>query len=108
MVELRPVPIGALLRRALQELEAHDRVFDLPRRDMYLGSAELDLSVDVFGERAASPLGPAAGPHTQMAQNLVLSWLAGCRVLELKTVQTNDRLSLPRPCIDMQNVGYNV
>src|SRR5258708_16658712 len=43
-----------------------------------------------------------------MAQNTVLSWLAGSRILELKTVQINDRLTIPRPCIDMTNVGYNV
>jgi putative selenate reductase len=42
-----------------------------------------------------------------MAQNLVLSWLAGSRILELKTVQILDELELPRPCIDMRNVGYN-
>jgi len=43
-----------------------------------------------------------------MAQNIVLSYLAGGRIMELKTVQVNDRLNIPRPCIDMTNVGYNV
>ena len=43
-----------------------------------------------------------------MAQNLVLAWLAGSRILELKTVQQNDRLVIPRPCIDARNVGFNV
>ncbi len=43
-----------------------------------------------------------------MAQNLVLSWLAGSRILELKTVQINDRLKIGRPCIDAMNVGYNI
>ena len=43
-----------------------------------------------------------------MAQNLVLSYLAGGRIMELKTVQINDRLDIPRPCIDATNVGYNV
>ena len=60
------------------------------------------------GHRASTPLGPAAGPQSQMAQNLVLSWLAGCRIMELKTVQILDELEIPRPCIDMQTVGYNV
>ena len=43
-----------------------------------------------------------------MAQNLVLSWLCGCRILELKTVQILDELEIPRPCIDMETIGYNV
>ena len=54
-----------------------------------------------------SELGPAAGPHTQLAQNLALCWLAGSRILELKTVQANDALTLSRPCIDMATLGYN-
>jgi putative selenate reductase len=42
-----------------------------------------------------------------MAQNLVLSYLAGARILELKTVQIRDELAIPRPCIDMRTVGLN-
>jgi putative selenate reductase len=43
-----------------------------------------------------------------MAQNLVLSWLAGGRIMELKTVQVNDELKISRPCIEAANVGYNI
>ena len=28
--------------------------------------------------------------------------------MELKTVQVLDELQIPRPCIDMQTIGYNV
>ena len=66
------------------------------------------MSVSFHGRRAGNPVGPAAGPQTQMAQNLVLAYLAGSRIFELKTVQINDRLEIPRPCIDATNVGYNV
>ena len=41
----------------------------------------LDLSVEFHGHRAATPLGPAAGPHGQLAQNIALSWLAGSRIM---------------------------
>ncbi len=68
---------------------------------------EYDLSVKFLGKNAANPVGPAAGPHTQLAQNIVLAWLAGSRILELKTVQLNDRIELTRPCIDMATIGYN-
>ncbi len=60
------------------------------------------------GHRAATPLGPAAGPQTQLAQNVALSYLSGGRILELKTVQVNDHLVIPRPCIDMRTVGFNI
>ena len=46
--------------------------------------------------------------RSQMAQNLVLSWLAGGRIMELKTVQVNDELKISRPCIDAANIGYNI
>ena len=57
---------------------------------------------------ASTPLGPAAGPHTQLAQNIVLAFAGGARVFELKTVQIIDTLKIPRPCIDMRAAGYNV
>jgi putative selenate reductase len=43
-----------------------------------------------------------------LAQNIALSWLGGARIIELKTVQILDELKIPRPCIDVANVGYNV
>ncbi|MCP3918144.1 MAG: glutamate synthase [bacterium] len=108
MTELRPCPFGVLVTRMFGELEAKRSIFDLPERRFFLGDAERDLSVSFHGHTAATPLGPAAGPQSQMAQNLVLSWLGGCRIHELKTVQIDDELVIPRPCIDMQTVGYNV
>ncbi len=108
MAELVPAPLPHLLGRMLREREREQKVFDLPARRFWRGSDDLDTSVVVHGHRASSPVGPAAGPHGQMAQNVLLSWLAGGRFLELKTVQVNDRLAIPRPCIDMETVGYNV
>jgi putative selenate reductase len=107
MAELVPIPLSALARRLDNELDRGEGVFDLPRRKFFAGSGDLDTGVTFHGRRAAAPLGPAAGPHTQMAQNLVLSWLGGARILELKTVQVRDDLAIPRPCIDMRTVGYN-
>src|SRR5437016_1013619 len=108
MAELIPASFANLLRRMLREHEREGKVFDLPARRFWHGAADLDTSVLFHGHRAASPLGPAAGPQDQMAQNVVLAWLAGSRILELKTVQINDRLVIPRPCIDAVTVGYNV
>ncbi len=105
--DLVPYPFDALTRRMFRELDRADAIFDLPRKRFYLGDPELDLSVGLHGLRASSPLGPAAGPQTQMAQNLVLSWLGGCRIMELKTVQIMDELEIPRPCIDVHTVGLN-
>ncbi len=108
MAELIPAPFASLLRRMLREHEREGKVYDLPARKFWRGSPDLDTSVTFHGRPAGNPVGPAAGPQDQMAQNVVLAWLAGSRILELKTVQINDRLAIPRPCIDATNVGYNV
>ena len=79
MVQLVPVPFGVLVSRLFRELEQKRSAFDLPSQRFVQGSPGHDLSVAIHGRRASTPFGPAAGPHTQMAQNIVLSWLAGGR-----------------------------
>ena len=108
MVQLLPLPFGVLVSRLFRELEQKRSAFDLPKQRFVTGYPGRDLSVAIHGRRASTPFGPAAGPHTQMAQNIVLSWLAGGRVIELKTVQVKDDLIVPRPCIDVATVGFNV
>ncbi|MGD0224444.1 MAG: 4Fe-4S dicluster domain-containing protein [Terriglobia bacterium] len=108
MSELVPIPLPLLLRRAFLEHEREGKIFDLPKAKLFRGLPGLDTSVRFHGHAASTPLGPAAGPHDQLVQNIVLSWLGGSRIIELKTVQILDELKIPRPCIDIINVGYNV
>ncbi len=91
-----------------RELEARQRIFDLPSSAFVTGGGLHDYSVRFHGRVASTPFGPAAGPHSQLAQNIVLSWLAGGRIIELKTVQADDHVSIPRPSIDARTVGFNV
>jgi len=111
MVDLYCTPFVELIDRMRLEYAAQESVFDLPARKWYLPAqvdAEVDFSVRFHDQQAGNPVGPASGPQTQMAQNLVLSWLAGARIMELKTVQVDDQLVISRPCIDATNVGYNI
>ena len=109
MATLVPQTFETLLRRMLVEHERTGAIYDLEAREIWRGpSAGFDLSVRNHGALAATGVGPAAGPHAQLAQNIVLAWLGGARILELKTIQVLDRLEIPRPCIDAQNVGFNV
>ncbi len=128
MAELRPIGLGDLLGRLQREwpstqgngpstqgngpsTQRHgpskQRLFDMEGSDFWRGSP-LDLGVSIHGQRASTPVGPAAGPHSQLAQNIAMAWLGGSRVVELKTVQINDQLVIPRPCIDVQNIAFNV
>jgi len=105
---LTPFPLSALLDRIAREWSSRNRIFDMPTARFFDVSNGPDLSVDFMGRAAATPIGPAAGPHSQLAQNIVLSWLGGARIFELKTVQILDQLEIKRPCIDMETVGYNI
>ncbi len=68
--------------------------------------------IPIFGGKIETPFGPAAGPNTQLAGNLVAAYAAGARFFELKTVQKMDgeelAVCVPRPCILAYDEGYNV
>ncbi|MDP1827801.1 MAG: hypothetical protein Q8L48_31295 [Archangium sp.] len=108
MAHLHPYPLGRLASRILSELSTGGPVLDFPRAKLVRGAGGRDWSTTLHGTKVATPLGPAAGPHTQLAQNIVLAYLGGCRIFELKTVQLMDELVIPRPCIDVRTVGFNV
>jgi putative selenate reductase len=104
---LTPMPLRVLAGRIAHEWSTRSKIFDLPNARIWRPDADIDLGIEFLGRPCATPIGPAAGPHSQMAQNLVLAWLGGSRLFELKTVQVIDDLEIARPCIDMETIGYN-
>lgn len=106
--EMRVLPFDRLLRWIQVELKESGSVFGIPRSLFYAPQKERPYATELFGQSLATPVGPAAGPHTQLAQNIVSAWLSGGRFIELKTVQIMDELEIPRPCIDLEDEGYNV
>ncbi len=105
---MRAQPFEALLRWALEELAHRGSVFGIPRSLFHVPRRDAPYAGEMFGRPVGTPIGPAAGPHTQLAQNIVSAWLCGGRFIELKTVQIMDELTIPRPCMDMEDEGYNV
>lgn len=103
---MRPVSFSELLERILGEYRNQNSVFGVPKEEFYYDKG--DKSVKVFSQSCTTPLGPAAGPHTQLAQNIVTSYLVGARFMELKTVQIMDHLEIAKPCIDAADEGHNV
>lgn len=102
-----PVSISYLLRLIIHELDSEGSVFGIPQELFFIPRDNEALRTEIFGHKMHSPLGVAAGPHTQLAQNIVAAWLMGSRYIELKTVQTLDNIEVHKPCIDMQDEGYN-
>ncbi|MDH3481470.1 MAG: FAD-dependent oxidoreductase [Gammaproteobacteria bacterium] len=104
----RPISIEQLTAWLFSELECRSSVFGIPRQHFFNPREDAVYRSSAFGHPLDTPFGPAAGPHSQMAQNIVASWLCGARYIELKTVQTLDDLDVSKPCIDMEDEGYNV
>ena len=103
-----PLPLEILSSWIADELDAKDSVFGIPRSLFFNPRGHSALQSTVYGHFLETPLGVAAGPHSQLAQNIVVAWLCGARFIELKTVQTLDQIEVSKPCIDMQDEGYNV
>ncbi|MEA3287093.1 MAG: putative selenate reductase subunit YgfK [Candidatus Marinimicrobia bacterium] len=104
--KLHPISIQHLIKWMLSEYKT-DHIFGI-HKDLFFTPGEPDpFRMERYGQTLESPIGVAAGPHTQLSQNIIAAWLCGARYMELKTVQTLDELEVSKPCIDMQDEGYN-
>ncbi|MBL0312225.1 MAG: hypothetical protein IPP78_05805 [Holophagaceae bacterium] len=101
----RTAPLGLLARWIFSELDTRDSVLGIPKQNFQVPGSR--LASQLFGRTLAAPLGVAAGPHSQLSQNIVASWLCGARFIELKTVQILDEIEVSRPCIDAADETYN-
>ncbi|MDR1019552.1 MAG: putative selenate reductase subunit YgfK [Synergistaceae bacterium] len=103
-----PQPLSKLITWIKREYAERGSIFGIHASKFVDHPSGAPYSSRLFGEYLAAPVGPAAGPGTQLAQNIVSAWLSGARFIELKTVQIMDEIEIARPCIDMEDEGYNV
>ncbi len=106
--KMRPISFEKMLVWITKELKEKESIFGIHKSKFYKNKS--GKSIELFHEKLASPLGPAAGPNSQLTQNIVSAYLAGSRFIELKTVQVIDGEDLPvsKPCIYAEDEGYNV
>lgn len=104
--KMTPITPSNLLQQILTEKERYGTIFGTFKY-FYANKAK---NLPLFDGNLEVPFGPAAGPHTQLAQNIVASYVCGSRFFELKTVQTLDGEDLPvsKPCIRAEDECYNV
>lgn len=104
---MRPMSFDHLMTWILDEYESQQTIFGQRR----LARTEPAAARPIFGEKIETPFGPAAGPNTQLAQNIIASYVTGARFFELKTVQKMDGAELSacvnKPCILASDEGYN-
>jgi len=104
--KLYPLPLNKLLSWILEE-EQHGKIFGYYKELFFQPRVDDPFKMERYGQQLETPIGVAAGPHTQLSQNIILAWLFGARYIELKTVQTLDEIEVTKPCIDMTDEGYN-
>ena len=101
------LPLSDLLKILLNQYENTKSILGISKTLFFKPDSNDSFRTSRFGSLLETPIGVAAGPQTQLAQNIVVSWLTGARFIELKTIQTLDELEISKPCIDMQDEGYN-
>jgi len=101
------IPLKTLLKIVLDQIDTKKQFFGIPDEVFFKPDKSDPFKLKRYGQTLETPIGVAAGPHSQMTQNIIASWLCGTRYIELKTIQTLDELEVAKPCIDMQDEGYN-
>lgn len=103
---MTPIPFDRLMNRILMEHQ-EGAVFGMQK---CYRAKNLQPNT-LFGRKLEGQIGPAAGPNTQLAQNIVASYYGGARFFELKTVQKMDGRELAacvaKPCITAEDECYN-
>ena len=103
---MTPIPFRELMEWVLKEYKTGS-VFGVKRPYKPIPGKMLSI----FGETMETPFGPAAGPNTQLTQNILAAYYAGSRFFELKTVQIMDGDELAacigKPCITAKDECYN-
>ena len=106
---MRPIPFPRLINWVQGEYNSEGSVFGIRKEKFFRPASR---SIEIFGKKISTPIGPSSGPCTQLSQNILASFLAGGRYIELKTVQTMDgeelRKAISRPSIYAADEGYNV
>lgn len=107
---MRMIPFEQLMNWCREEYKKDETIFGVHKEKFYFSKSGKTMK-NVFGEDITTPVGPAAGPQSQLAQNIIVSYLTGARFMEIKTVQEIDgkgiQDAVPRPCIFAEDECYN-
>ena len=77
--KMYPIPFKSLMNWVVEEYAASGEIFGV--RKAYHATGK---SLPIFGERIETPFGPAAGPNSQLAQNIIAAYMAGARFFEVR------------------------
>ena len=70
--KMYPIPFASLMNWIVTEYAQSGDIFGVHKKYEATGK-----SLPIFGERIETPFGPAAGPNSQLAQNIIAAYFAG-------------------------------
>lgn len=104
---MKIMPFKNLMEWVIDENNTRKSIFGIKK----YYKADVRKGFNIYNEHIETPIGPAAGPNSQLAQNIVASYVAGARFFELKTVQEMNGEALAKcvnkPCIKADDECYN-
>ena len=104
---MKPMPFKNLMTWIVEENKNFGTIFNTKK----YYKANHNLHFNIYKEKIETPIGPAAGPNSQLAQNIITSYVSGARFFELKTVQQMAGAELAacvnKPCILASDECYN-
>ena len=104
---MKIMPFKNLMEWVIDENKTRNSIFGVKK----YYKADTKKGFNIYKEHVETPIGPAAGPNSQLAQNIISSYIAGSRFFELKTVQEMTGADMVKcvnkPCIKADDECYN-
>lgn len=104
--KMYPIPFKSLMNWIVTEYAREGEIFGV--HTPYYATGK---TLPIFGETIETPFGPAAGPNSQLAQNIIAAYFGRRPLLRGQDRAEMDGEELarcvPRPCILAADEGYN-
>lgn len=86
---MKPISFEKIINMCLEDYYTKGKIFEIDEKNFYRDKNE-KIGMNFNNQFLRFPIGPAAGPHTQLCQSILTAYLAGARFFEVKTVQVVD------------------
>lgn len=100
--KMHPLSFEKLMAMLMEEFKLRGSIFGV--NELWQAGKQ---RLPIFGMRIESPLGPSAGPSTQLAEGIIAAYVAGARYIELRTVCEGEPKKTGKPGIVTENETYN-
>ena len=87
--KMYPIPFKSLMNWIVTEYAREGELFGV--HSVYRADGK---TLPIFGEKIETPFGPAAGPNSQLAQNIIAAYFAGDKDVQTTANMIQSRVNL--------------